>query len=80
MAVAIRLKRVGKKKHPIYKIVVQDSRNALSGNVLEEVGVYNPCVEPAVASFKTELLKSWIAKGAQPSETVLDLMKAAKVA
>ena len=77
MAVTIRLRRMGKKKQPFYRIVVQDSRRAPNGPVIEEVGTYDPRTNPAAVNMKKERVKEWIAKGAQPSDTVRSLLKKA---
>lgn len=68
--VKIRLKRLGQKKNPFYRVVVADSRYPRNGRFIEELGYYNPMTEPA--EFKVDAVKAneWIAKGAQPTETV----------
>ena len=77
MAVCIRLKRVGAKKAPVYRIVVADSRCPRDGRFIEEIGYYNPISEPV--ELKVDLAKAdeWIKKGAQPSDTVRGLLKKA---
>lgn len=70
MAVKIRLARHGAKKRPYYRIVVADSRARRDGRFIEEVGRYNPCVEPSFVSFDTERVNYWISCGAQPTDTV----------
>ena len=75
MAVKIRLARHGAKKRPYYRIVVADARARRDGRFIEEVGRYNPCVEPALVEFNDERLKHWVACGAQPTDTVARLMK-----
>ena len=77
MAVKIRLARHGAKKRPYYRIVVVDSRARRDGRFIEEIGRYNPCVEPSFVSFDDERLKYWVACGAQPTDTVARLMKSA---
>jgi len=75
MAVKIRLRRMGAKKTPFYRIVVADSRYPRDGRFIEEIGYYNPLVEPAEVSVDGERVKDWIAKGAQPTDTVKSLLK-----
>ncbi|HHW25349.1 MAG TPA: 30S ribosomal protein S16 [Bacillota bacterium] len=75
MAVKIRLKRMGAKKSPFYRIVVADSRFPRDGRVIEEIGYYNPLTEPVVVNIDAEKAKKWIANGAQPTETVRSLLK-----
>ena len=77
MAVKIRLARHGAKKRPYYRIVVADSRARRDGRFIEQVGRYNPCAEPTMIEFDTEKLEKWLANGAQPTETVADLIKRA---
>jgi len=81
VSVRIRLKRLGSKKRPYYRIVVVDSRTPRDGRVLEEVGLYHP-IEPKEkqVSIKQERVKDWLAKGATPSETVRRLLDRAVVA
>ena len=79
MAVKIRLKRMGKKRHPIYRIVVADSRSPRDGRFIEEVGTYDPNQEPSVFDIKEESVKKWLADGAQPTETVGKLLKIAGI-
>ncbi|MFI3174991.1 MAG: 30S ribosomal protein S16 [Bacillota bacterium] len=78
MAVRIRLKRLGAKKAPFYRIVVADSRTARNGKSIEEIGYYDPTKEPAVLKVDVEAAKKWIANGAQPSDTVKALLKKAE--
>jgi small subunit ribosomal protein S16 len=73
--VRIRLTRVGSKKNPIWRVVVADKRSPRDGRVIENVGTYNPQTEPSTISLKDERLAHWIEQGAQPTETVLQLMK-----
>ncbi|CDZ24446.1 hypothetical protein CCDG5_1332 [[Clostridium] cellulosi] len=75
MAVKIRLRRMGKKKAPFYRIVVADSRYPANGRFIEEIGYYNPLEKPAVVKVDVEKAKKWIANGAQPTETVKALLK-----
>ncbi len=75
MAVKIRLKRMGAKKVPFYRVVVADSRFPRDGRFIEQVGTYNPMVEPAAVEFDGEKVKKWIANGAQPTDTVKRLLK-----
>ena len=73
--VKIRLKRMGAKKAPFYRIVVADSRTARDGKTLEDIGIYDPTKQPAILRVDLESAKAWIAKGAQPTETVRSLLK-----
>ena len=75
MAVKIRLRRIGAKKAPFYRIVVADSRYPRDGRCIEELGYYDPTKEPSVFKVDTEKAKSWIEKGAQPTDTVKKLFK-----
>jgi len=75
MAVKIRLKRMGAKKAPFYRIVVADSRYPRDGRFIEELGYYDPTKEPSVLKIDDEKAKSWIGKGAQPTDTVKVLLK-----
>jgi small subunit ribosomal protein S16 len=75
MAVKIRLKRLGAKKAPFYRIVVADSRYPRNGRFIEELGYYNPMTDPVVIKVDGEKAKDWIAKGAQPTDTVRALLK-----
>ena len=77
MSVRIRLKRLGAKKAPFYRIVVADSRTARNGKSIDEIGYYNPTVEPADLKVDAEAAAKWIANGAQPSDTVKALLKKA---
>ena len=71
----IRLRRMGAKKAPFYRIVVADSRAPRDGAFVEEIGFYNPMVEPAEVKVDAEKAKKWIANGAQPTDTVKALFK-----
>ena len=73
MAVKIRLKRIGAKKTPFYRIVVADSRSPRDGRQIETVGTYNPLTKPAELKIDEELALQWLQKGAQPSDTVRNL-------
>ena len=75
MAVKIRLRRVGAKKAPFYRIVVADSRYPRDGRFIEEVGTYDPTREPSVIKIDEEKAKAWLANGAQPTDTVKALLK-----
>lgn len=75
MAVNIRLKRVGGKNEPHWRVVVADSRSPRDGRFIESIGYYDAQTEPPTIVFEEVKLKSWIAKGARPSETVNSLMK-----
>ncbi len=75
MAVKIRLKRTGKKKQPHYRVVVADARSPRDGRFIEEIGYYNPRVEPAEIRIDLEKAQDWISKGAQPTDTVRRLLK-----
>ena len=73
--VKIRLRRMGAKKAPYYRVVVADSRYPRDGRFIEELGVYNPCVSPAEIKIDAARAKEWIATGAQPTDTVRALLK-----
>ena len=77
--VKIRLRRMGAKKAPFYRVVVADSRYPRDGRFIEEIGYYNPLEEPAVVKVDVEKAQKWIANGAQPTDTVKDLLKRAGV-
>ena len=70
MAVKIRLRRMGAKKDPFYRVVVADSRFPRDGRFIEEIGYYNPMAEPKDIKLDAELAKKWLANGAQPTDTV----------
>jgi small subunit ribosomal protein S16 len=75
MALAIRLRRMGKANMAFYRLVVADSRrSAKCGPYIEELGYYNPVINPAIVKVDVDKVKSWIAKGAQPSDTAKDLL------
>ena len=73
MAVKIRLKRMGAKKAPFYRIVVADSRSPRDGRIIESIGFYDSTVQPATVKIDEEKALSWMAKGAQPTDTVKSL-------
>lgn len=75
MAVKIRLRRLGAKKAPFYRIVVADSRYPRDGRFIEEIGYYDPTKNPSVVKVDADKAKEWIANGAQPTETVKKLLK-----
>lgn len=75
MAVKMRLRRLGAKKTPFYRVIVADSRSPRDGRFIEEIGYYNPLTEPAEIKIDAEKAKKWIANGAQPTETVKSLLK-----
>ena len=75
MAVKIRLRRMGAKKTPFYRVVVADSRYPRDGRFIEEIGTYNPLVEPSEFKVDVEKTKKWIATGEQPTDTVKALLK-----
>ena len=76
MAARIRLARVGSKKNPVYRIVVADSRSPRDGKFIEIVGRYNPQTDPSTIEFDEAKIRDWIAKGAQPTDSVQRLLKA----
>lgn len=73
--VKLRLTRMGAKKSPFYRIVAIDSRKARDGQYIDQIGIYDPTVEPALVKFDADKAKDWIAKGAQPTDTVRALLK-----
>lgn len=75
MAVKIRLRRMGAKKAPYYRIIVADSRYPRGGRFIEEIGCYDPTVEPHNIQINADRAKTWIANGAQPTDTVRNLLK-----
>ena len=75
MAVKIRLRRMGAKKAPFYRIVVADSRSPRDGRCIEEIGFYDPMTDPATVKINEEQAKKWLADGAQPTDTVKSLLK-----
>ena len=79
MAVKIRLRRMGKKKTPFYRIVVADSRSPRDGRCIAEIGTYDPNTEPSSFKLDEELAKKWLANGAQPTEVVNKIFKNAGI-
>ncbi len=77
--VKIRLRRMGAKKNPYYRIVVADSRSPRDGRCIEEIGTYNPLTQPAAITVDVEKAQNWIKNGAQPTDTVRGLLKNAGV-
>ena len=75
MAVKMRLRRMGAKKAPFYRVIVADSRSPRDGRFIEELGYYNPLTNPAEIKIDAEKAKKWIDNGAQPTETVKSLLK-----
>ena len=75
MAVKIRLRRVGAKKAPFYRVVVADSRFPRDGRFIEEIGYFDPTKEPSVVTVDKEKAQKWIANGAQPTDTVKSILK-----
>ena len=75
MAVKIRLRRMGAKKAPFYRIVVADGRYLRDGRFIEEIGYYDPTKEPSVVKVDAEKAKTWLQNGAQPTDTVRDILK-----
>ncbi|HJC64036.1 MAG TPA: 30S ribosomal protein S16 [Candidatus Blautia merdavium] len=79
MAVKIRLRRMGQKKAPFYRIIVADSRSPRDGRFIEEIGIYDPNQEPSLCKVDEEAAKKWLANGAQPTEVVAKLLKLAGI-
>lgn len=79
MAVKIRLRRMGKKKAPFYRIVVADSRSPRDGRFIEEIGTYDPTKDPTEYRVNEELAKKWLSNGAQPTDTVARIFKASGI-
>ena len=75
MAVKIRLRRMGAKRAPFYRVVVADSRYPRDGRFIEEIGTYDPTKDPAIVNIDAEKAKKWISNGAQPTDTVKALLK-----
>ena len=75
MAVKIRLRRMGKKKAPVYRIIVADSRPPRDGRFIEEIGTYDPNQDPSVYKVDEEAAKKWLANGAQPTDVVARIFK-----
>ena len=74
MAVKLRLKRMGKKRHPFYRVVAADSRSPRDGRIIESIGTYDPNTNPATIKIDAELAVKWINNGAQPTDTVRSLL------
>ena len=79
MAVKMRLKRMGQKKAPFYRVVVADARSPRDGKFIEEIGTYDPNQNPSAIKINEEAAKKWLATGAQPTETVAKLVKIAGI-
>ena len=79
MAVKIRLRRMGQKKAPFYRIVVADSRSPSDGKFIDEIGTYDPNCEPSAISVDEEAAKKWLAAGAQPTDVVAKILKDAGI-
>ena len=79
MAVKIRLRRMGQKKAPFYRIVVADSRSKRDGRCIEEIGTYDPNLEPSAVTVDEEAAKKWLAAGAQPTDVVAKSLKDAGI-
>ncbi len=79
MAVKIRLRRMGQKKAPYYRIIVADSRSPRDGRFIEEIGVYDPCTNPSTFKVDEALAKKWLSCGAQPTDQVAKLFKLAGI-
>lgn len=77
--VKIRLRRMGAKKAPFYRVVVADSRFARDGRFIEEIGYYDPTKEPSVVKIDAEKAKQWLDNGAQPTDTVREILKKAAI-
>lgn len=75
MSVKIRLKRMGMKKKPFYRVVVADNRSPRDGRFIEEIGYYDPMTEPSTVKIDAEAAKKWLGNGAQPTDTVRVLLK-----
>lgn len=79
MSVKIRLKRMGTKKLPFYRVVVADSRYPRDGRFLEEIGVYNPLKDPSLFKVDAKRVKYWVLNGAQPTDAITKLLKINKI-
>ena len=79
MAVKIRLKRLGSKKNPFYRVVVADERSPRDGRFIEEIGYYNPLTDPVDIKINAEKATKWLNNGAQPTETVRTLLKKSEI-
>ena len=79
MAVKIRLRRMGAKKTPFYRVIVADSRSPRNGKFIDEIGTYDPLTNPSTIKIDAEAAKKWIANGAQPTDTVKALLKKSNI-
>ena len=79
MAVKMRLKRMGQKKSPFYRVVVSDARSPRDGRFIEEIGTYDPSTDPSTFKINEDLAKKWLQNGAQPTEQVAKLFKVAGI-
>ena len=79
MAVKLRLKRIGSKQRPFYRIVASDSRSPRDGKFIDEIGTYDPNCDPSAIKVDEEAAKKWLANGAQPTEAVAKILKAAGI-
>ena len=79
MAVKIRLRRIGAKKAPFYRVIVADSRAPRNGKFIEEIGTYDPLTNPSTIKIDADAAKKWIANGAQPTDTVKALLKKSNI-
>ena len=79
MAVKIRLKRIGKKKTPFYRIIVSDAKAPVQGKFVDEIGTYDPNTDPSTVKVDEELAKKWLSNGAQPTESVAKLFRQAGI-
>ena len=79
MAVKIRLKRIGAKKSPFYRVIVADERSPRNGKFIEELGYYNPMSDPAEIKIDAEKASKWLETGAQPTDTVRALLKKSEI-
>ena len=79
MAVKIRLRRLGAKKKPFYRVIVADNRSPRNGRFIEEIGYYDPNTDPSTLKIDAEAAKKWLANGAQPTDTAKSLLKKAGI-
>ena len=79
MAVKMRLKRIGAKKAPFYRVIVADERSPRNGKFIDEIGYYNPLTNPADIKIDADKAKKWLSNGAQPTETVRSLLKKSEI-
>ena len=79
MAVKIRLRRMGAKKAPFYRVIVADSRSPRNGKFIDEIGTYDPMTNPSTINIDADAAKNWIANGAQPTDTVKALLKKSNI-